>query len=479
MPLSRLTISMIVAAALIGGCSDSSNNSEDSSIPFEPCETSPQLDCGVFEVPLVHGTTDNRRIKIDVVRLPGIGKGPHEPLLLNLGGPGPGTETLRELAESSLLVPLRERYDIFGFDQRGVGNTLRVDCDQLDNTESSPYPRDQSDVQTLVEDLTILADACSAEYDDQLLWVGSNSVVQDMEIMRTMLNAPTLNIIGSSFGTRVTALYLQRYPHTSGRIILDAPVRTTGSINSMLTESTVEQQRSFEQLVDACGTTLPDCDRTTIEDAFVARINSLLDDGDQDTFGAFFNLLEMAIQNSELGELLAPLLIDYVLTGDANDMLAVIQEYGLGEGDDGNDRITLERAVLCADDDARFTVDSLLSSLDLLNEASDLFAEASLPLAASCVGWPEASDPVTDIQTNEAPGSLIIGGTDDVLTPLAWAVEMADAIGGVFLSSDHPGHSVLFERENSCVDSIAIDFLLEGSLPPEGALCERMEEATN
>lgn len=478
MSLHKTTVSIIVATALIGGCSDSTTNTVDSSMVFEPCEGSLTLDCGVFEVPLVHGTTDSRRISIDVARLSGTGDGPHEPLLLNLGGPGSGTEALREVMDSGLLDPLRERYDIIGFDQRGVGSPLRVDCDQLGDAESSPYPRDQNDVQTLVDDATLLADACSAEYTDQLQWVGSNSVVQDMEIMRTMLNAPKLNIIGSSFGTRITALYVQRYPDTSGRIILDAPVRPNVSIDAMLLGSAVAQQGSFEQILNACGTTLPDCDRATVEAAFVARVNSLLDDGDQDTFGAFFNLLVIAIEESDIGEFLAPLLIDYAFSGDPTEMFAIIQEFGLdeeddvGEGGEGNDSITLERAVLCADDDARPTVESLISSLNSLNETSDLFAEALLPLGASCVGWPEALDPVVDIQTTDAPESLIIGGNGDVLTPPDWAVEMAEAIGGVFLSSDHLGHTTIFVRENECVDSFTVDFLLEGTLPPEGAICE-------
>lgn len=478
MPLHKITVSMIVATALTGACSDNTTTTEDNSILFEPCEDLPALDCGAFEVPLVHGTTDNRRLSIDVARLSGTGEGPHEPLLLNLGGPGSGTEALREVMNNVLLDQVRERYDIIGFDQRGVSNPLRIDCDQLGEAESLVYPRDQIDVQTLVDDTTLLANACSAQYNDQLQWVGSNSVVQDMDIMRTMLGAPKLNIIGSSFGTRITALYLQRYPDSSGRIILDAPLLPVGHIDSLLMGSAAAQQASFEQMLNACGTSLPDCDRATVESAFVTRVNNLLDNEDQDTFGAFFNLLTFAIQESEIGEFLAPLLIDYALNGDPAEMFSLIQEFGFDEEDnvseegDENDSITLERAVLCADDDVRPSTESLFSSLNLLNETSDLFAEASLPQISSCAGWPEALDPVSDIQLTNAPASLTIGGSGDILTPLGWAVEMAEAIGSVFLSSNHQGHTTLFARENECVDSITADFLLQGTLPPVGSICE-------
>lgn len=477
-PQFTRTLALSISIIALSACSSESMNtviSSDNSILFEPCEDTPGLDCGEFEVPLIHNSTDSRQISIEVARLPGTGDGPHEPLLLIEGGPGSGTEVLRDFAQSGLIPDeIRERYDIIGFDPRGVGNPLRVDCDQLGNAVSIPYPRDQRDVTTLVNDFTMLADSCSAEYADQLQWIGSNAVVQDMEIMRSMLNAPKLNIISTSFGTRVTALYLDRFPETSGRIILDAPLPPNGKIDHLLHDTATAQQGSFDEMLNACGTTLPECDRAVVEAAFVARVNTLLEDDDLNTFNAFFNLLSLSIEETEVSEFLAPLLIDYATSGDPTDMFTLIQDLGLDEEDqDGGetDRLTLERAVVCADDAARPSAESLLTTLGSLNESSDLFAETILPVAASCVGWPEALEPVADIRTADAPASLVIGGTGDVLTPISWAVETADATGGVFLSSGHQGHTTVFTRENVCVDSIVVDFLLEGTLPAEGTSC--------
>lgn len=53
----------------------------------------------------------------------------------------------------------------------------------------------------------------------------------------------------------------------------------------------------------------------------------------------------------------------------------------------------------------------------------------------------------------------------------SWTLETADAIEGFFLSSDHQGHTTEFVRGNDCVDSLVVDFLLEGNLPPEGTVC--------
>jgi len=474
------TLFFTVTCLSLTACSDNTADTEApvDTITFEDCIGSAALQCGSFEVPLIHGSTDSRRISIDVARLPGIGDGPHEPLLLNFGGPGSGIEVMQEFAEfDDIPDSIREHYDIISFDQRGVSNPLREDCDQLGNAESNPYPRDMIELQELIDDSIMLANACSAEYADELRWVGSNSVVQDMDAMRALLGTPKLHIVGSSFGTRITALYLERYPENSGRIVLDAPLRPTGTLDSLWVDTAAAEQASFELMLNACGSSLPNCDRSTIEAAFVSRINSLLDNEDEDIAGAFFQLMAIAIEESDVGELLAPFLIDFALNGDPTDLFEITDQFGLNEEDEGdeesgfNSSITLERAVLCADDSVRPTVESLALTLNTLNEASDFFGEALLPVAASCVGWPVALDPMNNIQTSDAPVALVIGGTEDVRTPIEWAVEMAEAIGGVFVSSDHLGHTTFLERSNECIDSLVGDFLIDGSLPAAGTVC--------
>ena len=173
-PYTRFTHPLALIISIIGlsACSSDSTNTDrtaDNLLLFEPCADASGLDCGVFEVPLIHDSTDNRKVSIDVARLPGVGDGPHEPLLLIEGGTGTGTDALLEFAQAGLIPDvIRERYDIIGFDHRGAGLPLRVDCDHLGNAESIPYPRNQVDVMTLVTDYTALADSCSAEYADQL-----------------------------------------------------------------------------------------------------------------------------------------------------------------------------------------------------------------------------------------------------------------------------------------------------------------------
>ena len=465
-------------------CSESESQFSNDTIAFDTCEGMPQLECGAFEVPLIHDSTDSRTISIDIARLPGTGDGPHEQLLVNHGGPGSGIEVLQEIAMYDVFpASIRERYDIIGFDQRGVSNPLRIDCDDLGNESSIPYPRNQSDLQIVLSDAIQLANACSANYADSLQYVGTKAAAKDMEVMRNLLGAQTLNMIGISFGSRITTLYQQQFPDTSGLVVLDAPLKPTGNLDSLLVETVIAEQRGFETFLDGCGTIVVDCNRSAVEAAFVTRIDSLLDDDDAHTSFVFFELLAIAVADQEFLDVLTPVLIDFALNGNPEEMLSLITSPGSSdnpEDDDAseevnvsNSSITLERAVLCADDSTRPDIESLVATLGTLNEYSDLYAESLMPLAATCIGWPEALDPIAEFRTTDVPPSLVIGGQNDVNTPIVWAIETAEAIGGVFVSSAHPGHTTVFINQNDCVDSLVIDFLLEGTLPPEGTMCNQ------
>jgi len=128
-------------------------------------------------------------------------------------------------------------------------------------------------------------------------------------------------------------------------------------------------------------------------------------------------------------------------------------------------------AVMCADDPARPTVESLEQVSRDFNQLSDLLAESAVTQSAICAGWPTALDPIPPIATGQAPASIVIGGPTDAQTPLIFAQQMAPAVGGQFLLSQHLGHTVSFQNKSSCVDSNLINFLLDGSLPTTG-VCE-------
>lgn len=479
MPVSLLLFRSIcrlpLAAIIVGslhGCTDDDGDlsSSDTVILWQVCSDDVSLECATLSVPLVHDAPDGRFFSIDLVRLPATGSDEVESLLVNPGGPGgTGTELVRSFSRFDAVPDaVRARFDLIGFDPRGVGVSDRIDCERYGLDELDAYPLDRDDLQILVDDTRRIVDRCFSEYGDRLLWLGSNSVVKDMDLIRAALGAEKLNFIGYSYGTRLAALYLQQFPERSGRLILDGSVLPAGDVAPLVAGQATALQRNLERLFDACGTTLPECRRSDLELALPTRVRSIIESGDDLAFELFGELIVTAVENPDFGDLAAPVLIDYIFAGDRQPLVEFAEM--LESLDDRpeplvDDSETILRAVICNDDPTRPTLDSLVTTLSDLDTASDLFGENLTTLAALCVGWPEAVDPIAPVMTSDAPASLVIGGTSDAQTPIEWAPLMADAIGGVFLRSDHAGHTAVFSDSSVCVDAVALAFLLDGTLP--------------
>ncbi|CAM5573114.1 Alpha/beta hydrolase OS=Streptomyces cyaneofuscatus OX=66883 GN=G3I52_23225 PE=3 SV=1 [Streptomyces cyaneofuscatus] len=92
-----------------------------------------------------------------------------------------------------------------------------------------------------------------------------------------------------------------------------------------------------------------------------------------------------------------------------------------------------------------------------------------------CTGWPVAGAWVTpDVS---APGSapiLVIGNTGDPATPYAGAKAMVDKLGkgvGVELTYKGEGHGA-YNSKNTCVQGAVDGYLLNGTVPKSGTVCE-------
>ncbi len=88
------------------------------------------LECGEVRMPLDHRRPNGRKIKLAVIRLPAPAKADRiGSLVVNPGGPGgSGVDFVRDGAVDSVPAEVRARFDIVGFDPRGVGKSDAVEC---------------------------------------------------------------------------------------------------------------------------------------------------------------------------------------------------------------------------------------------------------------------------------------------------------------------------------------------------------------
>ncbi len=456
-----------LALLLISGCDSDNKVTTAAPLDWQICEATEALQCSTLEVPMIHGDAGGEKITLALNRLPATGTTPLGSLVFNPGGPGGSGLQLIEALQQDNIVPdaIRAAYHLVSFDPRGVGQSTPIDCEEdgVDNLDD--YPVTLAELQAIERGITAYATTCFEKIGDYLLHVGSRAVVRDMELIRQSLSEPTLNFLGYSYGTRLAALYAQDYPAKVGRFILDGSLPPTHDTATLFGASLPAMEANLLTLADSCSQ-FSSCDPATYKQALESRVQTLIDNGGELELQILSRLVIGAVQSPEMIPAVAQALYDYSLAWNAGSLLQIADDLDLGgNGDDDGDSITMEFAVLCADDASRPTATDAEALRDDFNQRSDIFAELQLASALTCAGWPGAVDPLPEISTSQAPPTLVIGGPTDTQTILPWSEQMATAIGGHFLRSEHLGHTTVFSRQNQCTDAAAIDFLLNGTLP--------------
>ncbi|MEE9318955.1 MAG: alpha/beta fold hydrolase [Granulosicoccus sp.] len=438
---------------------------EQDDLSWTPCGE--PLECAELTVPIDYANPTANVIHIDLIRYPAKQQTRKGSLLTNPGGPGgSGIELVRDLIEFNAIPPaILAEFDIVGFDPRGVAGSSAINCTD-DNIElDDAYPNTRAEVELVYNAISQFAGTCFEQYGSYVQFLGSNNVVRDMEEIRKAMQEPMLNFLGYSYGTRIAALYLQAYPATSGRMILDGSMPPQPDTLNLWFGGMQAAQVNISSMLAKCTIIDAQCDSGELAIQLQNKVDALeAAPGPRDEINALGAILQLAATIPAIDELVIKALHPYLTAGNINPLITLLARINEILGDSGvNTGAYL--AVMCADDPARPTVDSLVGLLPTFNAASDLLAESYVSSAAICAGWPESIDPIPVIATGQAPVSLVIGGPTDAQTPLQWAKETAFALGGQFLRSEHEGHTVVFSQTNVCSDAAAENFLREGLLP--------------
>ncbi|MDX6355294.1 MAG: hypothetical protein QOF98_2197, partial [Streptomyces sp.] len=161
--------------------------------------------CGTVQVPLNYAHPEGAVLELAVSRLPATGPGLRlGSLAVNFGGPG--ISGITELAgRTQDLAGLNRRYDLIGFDPRGVARSSPVNCGDLGS----------------VTDSAQLAQAC-AHFSGWLLpFVGTPNAARDLDVIRQAVGDDRLAYLGFSYGSRLGAVYAHEFPSRAGRMVLD------------------------------------------------------------------------------------------------------------------------------------------------------------------------------------------------------------------------------------------------------------------
>lgn len=471
-------------------------------LAFEPCDSyattvteaeqyaiSDAFECARMRVPVDYAEPDGDTMQIALMRVPARGERIGS-LVLNTGGPG-GSGVLATALTSQTLAssPMTERFDLVGFDPRGVGASIpAVDC--WSDAEADAGIAAPSAVDTSVQ----LTEAAVQEFyercaegsggADVLVGLGTRDVARDMDVLRAVLGDDRLSFLGQSYGTRLGAVYAEQFPGNVRAMVLDGAFDPTQGTVERRRAAYSGFQRSFDQMAAWCATQ-PDCplgaDPARATEVFQQTVRPLLAQllpagpgfelGFDDAVGGVIS----GLYTEDAWPVLVQGIAE-VQQGRGETLLGVGRSFG-GRAADGrwSNFGEVIFAINCMDEDRLTTAQT--GQLRAAVWADAPFMDPGTDPAAgardACQPWPEQPTlgfPYADDVEDLAP-PLVVSITGDPTTPYEAGRVLADTLGGTMLTVEGEQHTIVMLGTSPCIDAIASAYLIDLELPPEDATC--------
>ncbi|HJP76142.1 MAG TPA: alpha/beta hydrolase [Pseudonocardiaceae bacterium] len=455
--------------------------------------TGSNMQCARVTVPLDYSQPQGTTITIAALRIKATDPG-HRigSLLMNPGGPGAsGMEAAAGMAQTWAGSPLAERFDLVGFDPRGIGasvpairclNGAQTDAERASNLDDDPTPGGVAKYQQQQQSYANSCARNTPHGNEMLANVGTVDASRDLDVLRSVLGDKQLTYLGYSYGTLLGTTYAEQFPKNVRAMILDGAVDPTQDPVAQLVDQGKGFQTAFNQFAIWCAKQQNCAVGTNPANAtqvFRGLVDPLLTKpvpvGDGRTLG-FDDATTGAIQT-----LYSESLWTYLNTGlnglkqgDGRILMELADNYN---GRNANGTYSNEQdafnAIHCVDGPPVTNSSTLLTEAQQYKQAAP-FLDDGRPAAAeqdACAYWPVP--PTDQPHLPNVPGlapTLVISTTNDPATPYQSGVNLANALHGSLLTFESTQHTA-FLQKNPCVDKWGANYLMNLTLPPAGARC--------
>ena len=450
--------------------------------------TDPTFECARVAVPIDYAAADAGAAELGLLRRRATGDKIGS-LLFNPGGPGqPGLGLVTYLSGELVDSPLGQRFDLVGFDPRGVGSsTPTIDC--LDNeqweaeradTDVDPSP--EGVAQTETENRQYVQQCIDGSGGARFLAnIGTRDVARDLDIIRQALGDEKLSYVGYSYGTRIGSAYAEAFPQNVRALVLDGALDP----NETTVDRVVEQNAGFQLAFDAfaadCATG-PSCPlgpdpagaTAVFQDLVRPLIEAPLPVGDR--ILAYEDVqtgVVAALYTEETWEVLA-LALENLRNGDGRLLLLLADSY-FGRGEDGNYDNSLEAfvAISCMDEQRLTDRSQVVELVERANEAAPFIDDGRGAVGALdvCAFWPaEPSSAPHAPVVQGLPPTLVVSVTGDPATPYQAGVDLAAALGGRLVSVEGNQHTATLQGD-PCIDDVVNAYLIDLTVPTGQTNC--------
>jgi pimeloyl-ACP methyl ester carboxylesterase len=450
----------------------------------------PGAQCATVSVPVDYANPTGPQAQLAVIKVPATGNRIGA-LMVNPGGPGASAvDSVAGLAAVLEGTSITDRFDLIGFDPRGVGHStpqLRCRTDaEFDAYRREPLvdysPAGVAHIEAI--DHQFAAECAQRMGSTFLENVGTANTARDMDVVRAALGEEQINFIGFSYGTELGAIYGERYPDRVRAMVLDGAVDPTVNPIDEVVRQMGGFQTAFMDYAADCARS-SGCPLGTDPAQFINRYHQLVDPLVQQP-GHTSDPRGLSYQDAITGTLNALYARQYwkFLTSgllglqrgtDAGDLLLLADDYQ-GRNDNGHYSNTQDAfaAIRCVDQQYPTDPAAWVDADRRVRQVAPMLSYGDFTGYAPrdvCAIWPVP--PTLTQHAVPSPGAgkvVVVSTTHDPATPYQSGVDLARQLDAALITFEGTQHTATFNG-NGCVDSAVSAFLIDGAQPPPGLRC--------
>jgi pimeloyl-ACP methyl ester carboxylesterase len=199
-------------------------------------------ECATAQVPVDYDAPNGATMQLALLRVPA--RDPEHKIgsiFLNPGGPGgSGVDFALDFgpAVEFLWGPeVRDRFDIVGFDPRGVGRSTPLRCfgNLRQSTQVIPpvaFPMTTEEEAFFEAADALLAEQCSQRGNKPAAHMSTANVARDLDLLRAAVGDAQLNYVGLSYGSFLGTTYANMFPDNVRSVVVDGVLDPIAWVNA-------------------------------------------------------------------------------------------------------------------------------------------------------------------------------------------------------------------------------------------------------
>jgi pimeloyl-ACP methyl ester carboxylesterase len=443
------------------------------------------FECGRTEVPISYSEPRGATLPLFLVRVVAAGQTDRiGSLMVNPGGPGAsGADAAIGLA-LKLPQEILSRFDIVGFDPRGVGLSTPVECvsdamkERIVAAEPRPTtPQQLDDAFSLTREV---AKDCADQYGDALGTFNTVDTARDMDQLRRSLGDEKLTYLGYSYGTTLGSTYAELFPAKTRALVLDAAVDPDTDGKTDAEASAKGLEAGFDAFAANCVGLIAGCPVGANPRQFVTDLlaqagqtpipSSKQGETRQATPGVVLTAVQAALYDTASWPQLAQGLAA-AQKGDSAGLFSLADSYS-GRLEDGtySNMLDANLAINCADTTESYDESEIRGLAADWGVKYPLFGAGSAVGLYTCSAWKAHRTPLPKRDAAGSAPILVVGNSGDPVTPLPGAKDMADDLtNGVLLVWQGQGHTAY--PKTDCISAAVNSYLIGLTPPVDGLTC--------